>query len=315
MLFSETKLDPYMFIAECKCQTERIPSIMIRTSEDDNIPILTIHRVMTNNYGKDLPQDYLDVVIPILEKIYASEYIDVRCRSMASYLNIVSNYVNIDFRERETIAEKPRGHGFDGGLAKFKSRLYDLNCGGTVNEELLGSINKILISSGCPTSKFARKLPTLPDGTKEGTSIELLCTAIRKISDQKSRTVALKHLDQVAHVLWGYEYPSMNLTMLEQIERDYNQLQVAIEEKLVIARRKANPNINMRLYFHLRHRKIPIHPATLKIPSQDSISYRVNAAVLNAAAESIGWKTRINEGYLTEKDNRSEEIHLKETLR
>lgn len=288
-------LDPGIFVVTCGRKAsvpEERRELHISIGDKDNLPVLTIHRAMMNMHLDDLPEDYANIAADVLEKIYEGTLLSARQSDalVANYLEVAMQYVNVSLLDPIVEERSTRKHGPNNGLAKFVSRINEYSGSSTsvVDRELIRDLDHILFETGIPKGRTVRKLPTLSDGTKEGTSIAILCKAVSKL-DKPRRAEALKHVEQIARHLWGYEYPTIDETEIGLLSKDYEAYQVIIDKLLAKSLRKANPNGNMRLWVHLIHRGIPAVLETLKIPDPKSKAYKINATILNEASRRMGW--------------------------
>lgn len=134
------------------------------------------------------------------------------------------------------------------------------------SKELYEKLDKYFISRGLKSSEEYKNLPLLKDGTKTGTSREMMFEALSNIG-------CSGHYDDInliCSIFFGWELP--NISHLEaDIMQDYDDFQKVYETLPDLEGRKSSLNSQWKLYILLLRRGYPCKSKDFKIPSTPSI--------------------------------------------
>jgi Poxvirus Late Transcription Factor VLTF3 like len=150
-------------------------------------------------------------------------------------------------------------------------------------KELYEKIDEYFLSRGLPTSKDYKKIPLLEDGTKEGTSREMMYEALSNINCSGY----YDDINLILHIFFGWSLP--DVTHLEDtIMKDYEQSQKEYDS-LNKEGRKSSLNSQFRLYCLLRKNGVNCKFRDFKIPSTPSIlEYHKN--IWKQICENSNWE-------------------------
>lgn len=138
----------------------------------------------------------------------------------------------------------------------------------TFHDTLFNELDEIMRKRGCLTGEEVRKMECNALGEKEGTSLEMLITALSDIKCPKY----YNDVDYIAHVYWGWtllDFSSLESSLLEMYDvtqRIYNE----IENK----ERVAALNTEVRLYLQLKSLGYRVSRTRFRFQdSQDSLEF------------------------------------------
>jgi len=133
-------------------------------------------------------------------------------------------------------------------------------------KELYEKLDEYFLSKGKMTSKEFLKLPLLEDGTKEGTSRDMIIEALGAINCSGY----YEDINLILNVFFGWTLP--DITHLEDlILKDYDQSQKIYELLPDKEGRKSSLNSQFRLYCLLKKNNVPCKFRDFKIPATPSI--------------------------------------------
>lgn len=150
---------------------------------------------------------------------------------------------------------------FDKGLQRYEGKYAD-----KIPEKLYEQLDQYYAKRGFPTGEQIKTLPFLPNGKKEGTSINLL---VQGLSGTENPDF-YKCIYLVAHHYWGWVLPDLT-EIRERIMEDYDVTQEVYNR---IKTRDSSLNVNIRIYLHLKARDYPCEWEDFKIlSSRESLEY------------------------------------------
>ena len=134
------------------------------------------------------------------------------------------------------------------------------------SKKLYEKLNTYFISRGLKTSQEYNDLPLLKNGTKEGTSREMMFEALSNINCSGY----YDDINLICSIFFGWKLP--NITHLEdEIMKDYDEFQKANSNLPNREGRKSSLNSQWILYILLLRRGYPCKSKNFKIPSTPSI--------------------------------------------
>lgn len=137
---------------------------------------------------------------------------------------------------------------------------------GKIPEKLYEMLDEYFLRKGIPEGKKIKEYPTLPNGKKPKTSVDLLSEALSSTGN----AAYYDSIPMIAHVYWGWELPNLS-EYREGVISDYDATQKVYEE---IKERESSLNVQIRLYLHLRARDYPCDWSDFKIlTSRESLEY------------------------------------------
>jgi hypothetical protein len=154
-------------------------------------------------------------------------------------------------------------------------------------KELYEKINEYFISKGLPSSEEYRDMPLLPDGTKEGTSKELMFEALANINCSGY----YDDINLICNVFFGWTLP--DVTHLEDdIMKDYDSFQKVYDSLPDREGRKSSLNSQWKLYILLKRRQWPCKSRDFKIPSTPHI-LEYHKVITKQAYAALSWDYNI----------------------
>jgi len=133
-------------------------------------------------------------------------------------------------------------------------------------KELYERLNEYFLERGLKSSEEYNAMPLLQDGTKEGTSREMMFEALSNIG-------CSGHYDDInliCSIFFGWELP--NISHLEDaIMQDYDDFQKVYENLPDLEGRKSSLNSQWKLFILLLRRGYPCKSKDFKIPTTPSI--------------------------------------------
>jgi hypothetical protein len=132
--------------------------------------------------------------------------------------------------------------------------------------ELYMKLDEYFISRGLPSSQQYKAMPLLKDGTKEGTSREMMYEALSNIGCSGY----YDDINLICSVFFGWTLPDIS-HLEEDIMTDYDEFQAVFEQLPDREGRKSSLNSQWKLYILLRRRKWPCRFKDFKIPTTISI--------------------------------------------
>ena len=133
-------------------------------------------------------------------------------------------------------------------------------------KELYERLNKYFLERGLKSSEEYNAMSLLPDGTKPGTSREMMFEALSNIG-------CSGHYDDInliCSIFFGWELP--NISHLEDaIMQDYDDFQKVYENLPDLEGRKSSLNSQWKLFILLLRRGYPCKSKDFKIPTTPSI--------------------------------------------
>ena len=130
---------------------------------------------------------------------------------------------------------------------------------------LYEKLDEYFKSRGLPTSKEYNEMPLLPDGTKKGTSREMMFEALSRIGCSGY----YDDINLICSVFFGWTLPNIS-HLEEKIMEDYDIFQ-DVYEQLDLEGRKSSLNSQWKLYILLKRRGYPCKSKNFKIPTTPSI--------------------------------------------
>lgn len=149
-----------------------------------------------------------------------------------------------------------------------------------IPEKLYEQLDEYYTSKGFPTGAQIKVLPTLPNGRKPHTSINLLIEGLGKTSNAAFYSSGYL----IAHNYW--EWKLADLTELKpKIMDDYDKTQAVYN---VIKTRDSSLNAHIRLYLHLKALDYPCDRSDFKdLSSRESLEYHHSMWMQMCAATGV----------------------------
>lgn len=151
------------------------------------------------------------------------------------------------------------------------------------SKELYEKLDAYFISKGLQSSEYYKQLPLLQDGTKEGTSRDMMLDALSNINCSGY----YDDINLILNVFFGWSLPDVS-HLEEDIMNDYDQSQ-KVYELLDKEGRKSSLNSQFRLFCLLRKNGIFCKFRDFKIPSTPGIlEYHKN--IWKKICQVLHWK-------------------------
>jgi hypothetical protein len=132
---------------------------------------------------------------------------------------------------------------------------------------LFTDLDKYFQSYHLPTAEQVRKQPLLSNGTKQGTSREIMLGAL----SDTGYTAYYEDLNLICHLYWGWNLPDVS-HLEEVIMDDYRRAQQIFDR--IPKDRKSCLNSQYRLFKHLQHRHHPCSIDDFKVvKTRDILEY------------------------------------------
>jgi hypothetical protein len=151
-------------------------------------------------------------------------------------------------------------------------------------KELYEELDKYFISRGLKTSEEYKSLPLLADGTKDGTSREMMIEALSNIG-------CSGHYDDInliCSIFFGWKLPDIS-HLEDDIMQDYDDFQKVYESLPDLEGRKSTLNSQWKLYILLLRRGYPCKSKDFKIPTTPSI-LEFHKIKTKKVYDTLGWK-------------------------
>lgn len=148
---------------------------------------------------------------------------------------------------------------------------------------LFNKLDQYFASQGIPTLSQAAKLPLLADGTKKGTSIQILSDGLKALKESDY----YKNIHCLAEQYWGWKLDKHLAHLEPEIIKDYDLTQPIIKS-LMGPEKKSNMNIQLRLCYAMnRHGSIrkPSYYRMIKSPA--TLDHYQD--ILKEAYKQLGW--------------------------
>lgn len=135
-----------------------------------------------------------------------------------------------------------------------------------IPEALYRQLDDFFKLKGLPTGDEIKNYPILPNGKKEGTSIQQLFIAL----EHTNNASYYNNANLIAHNYWGWNLPDYSIYE-EGILEDYYKTQKVYDN---IKTRDSNLNVIIRIFLHLKARDCPCVWEDFKIlSSRESLEY------------------------------------------
>ena len=188
----------------------------------------------------------------------------------ANFMNICSKYITIEITftsvKTNNILNTPK----QTAIAEFDKRLDAYSNNSPIPIQILNELKIILILNGEPNPDEIFKQRPLTSGRKHNTDIGILSSAITKLQRESDKKFCYSHIENVAKSIWGYKYYNLTPDDINALRNDYIKTQILFDEKRKnndnIKKRKADPNINIRMLWHFDRLRIPYDAKMFKIP-------------------------------------------------
>lgn len=150
--------------------------------------------------------------------------------------------------------------------------------------DLYMKLDEYFIMRGLPSSQQYKAMPLLSDGTKYGTSKEMIYEALSNIGCSGY----YDDINLICSVFFGWALPDIS-HLEEDIMKDYDEFQNVYEQLPDREGRKSSLNSQWKLYILLKRRNWPCKFRDFKIPSTISIlEYHRNKT--REIYEILGWE-------------------------
>lgn len=246
------------------------------------------------------------------EYIEKSDVIFNRLLLIKKYLNITSNYINLDILWKlETDAICKNCNCFyeniemsckcfnnldefsiftkntikisDNSFQSFKKGLdkYEGNFYIKLPSYLFDDLNAFFLENGFKSNTYYQSLPLNSSGKKDGTNLKILIEGLNKTNNSAFFHV----INIIAYNYWGWALPNLS-KIREKILDQYKQTQEVYEK---IKTRDSNLNINIRIYAHLKSLDFDCNYDDFKmLTTRSAIDY--NNEMLKKMFEECGLK-------------------------
>ena len=151
-------------------------------------------------------------------------------------------------------------------------------------KDLYMKLDEYFISKGMKSSREYAVMPLLPDGTKEGTSKDMMYEALFNIGCSGF----YDHINLICAVFFGWLLPDVG-HLEEEIMRDYDEFQSGYEMLPDKEGRKSTLNSQWKLYIILKHRNWPCKMREFKVPLTPSI-LEYHKIKTKEVCNLIGWE-------------------------
>lgn len=153
--------------------------------------------------------------------------------------------------------------------------------------ELYHKLDEYFISKGLCSSKEYREMPLLPNGTKEGTSKELMYEALGNINCSGY----YDDINLICNIFFGWTLPDIS-HLQDDILRDYDAFQKVYDNLPDREGRKSSLNSQWKLYILLRRRGWPCKARDFKIPSTPHI-LEYHKTITKQVYSILGWEYNV----------------------